>query len=352
MLVYMDHTHIRAYFLAIVTTLLTVLTVYMLRPFLITVGLAAVFAVIFTPLHGKFMRARLPESLAALLTLVIGILLVAVPVSFLSVQLFKEAQSVYTAISEPGRIAQTQVAISTIGQSLNATIPGASSYIDSVVANIGAYAKQGLGWSLSHAGAVFSGTLSFLLQFFVFMMTLYYFLKEGPRLKKTIERFSPLSPAETTALSARLTLTINSVVRGTLVIAIIQGALTAVGFLIFGISNAVLWGTVAIIGALIPSLGTAIVFVPAVLYLLAISHTGGAIGLAIFGLFGVGVVDNFLRPYLVGGKASIHPLLILLSVLGGLAFFGPGGLFLGPLVISLLIGLLSLYTPSNGKAST
>jgi predicted PurR-regulated permease PerM len=180
-------------------------------------------------------------------------------------------------------------------------------------------------------------------------MTLYYFLKERARVDDAITRFSPLAPAETSALVKRLKQTINSVVKGSLFIALIQGALTAVGFLIFGIPNAVLWGSVAVIGALIPSVGTALVMVPGIIYLLLTSHTGAAIGLAIYGFIGVGTVDNFLRPYLVGGQASIHPLLVLLSVLGGIAFFGAGGLFLGPLVVSLLLGLLSIYTPSRAN---
>jgi predicted PurR-regulated permease PerM len=342
----MDHPHARAYFLAIVTTLLTVLTLYMLRPFLVTIGLAAVFAVIFLPLHKKFLKARIPGGLAAALTLLVGSICVLVPASYLSIQLFKEAENVYTTISQPGSVTQAQAALSSLGASLEGTIPGAQAYLDSFSVDLGVYARQGLSWGISHAGVFFSSTLAFLLQFFVFMMTLYYLIKEGDKLKRAIEKFSPLSKDETELLVNRLIKTINSVVRGSFVIALIQGALTAVAFTIFGISNSVLWGTIAVIGALIPSVGTALVFIPAVLYLLFIGSTGGAIGLAIFGVFGVGVVDNFLRPYLVGGRASIHPLLILLSVLGGLALFGPGGLFLGPLVISLLLGLLSIYTPT------
>jgi predicted PurR-regulated permease PerM len=347
----MDHAHIRAYFLAILTTLLTVIAVYMLRPFLVTIGLAAVFAVVFTPLHKRLLRMRLPASIAALLTLIIGTVCVLVPTTYLGIQLFREAENVYSVISQPGSITQAQAALVSLGGHLEPSIPGAQAYFQSLSMNLGAFARQGLSWGLSHAGILFSGTLAFLLQLFVFMMTLYYLLKEGSRLKGAIERFSPLSSTETAELITRLIRTINSVVRGTFVIALIQGALTAVGFTIFGIPNGVLWGTVAVIGALIPSVGTALVFIPAFLYLLFVGHTGAAIGLAIYGLCGVGIVDNFLRPYLVGGRASIHPLLVLFAVLGGLALFGPGGLFLGPLVFSLLLGLLSIYTPSSRSSA-
>ncbi len=344
----MNHAHTRAYFLAIVTTLLAVLTVYMLRPFLVTVGLAAVFAVMFTPLNGRFQRAGLSRGLASFATLIVGTVCVAVPLAFLSVQLFHEAENVYQLISGPETLTRAQAALVSFGASADHIVPGAQAYLASLSADLSAHARQGLQWALGNAADVFSGTFSFLLQFFVFVMTLYYFLKEGPLLRTRIERFSPLTHAETQALFARLTRTINSVVRGSLVIALIQGALTAVGFLLFGIPNAVLWGTIAVIGALIPSIGTALVIVPGVLYLFLAGHAGAAIGLGLFGLFGVGAVDNVLRPILVGGTARIHPLLILLSVLGGIALFGPGGIFLGPLVISLFLGLLSLYAPEGG----
>jgi predicted PurR-regulated permease PerM len=342
----MDNPHLRAYFLAILTTLLTVIAVYMLRPFLVTISLAAVFAVVFAPLHDRF-KSRLPEGFASFLTLIVGIVCVLIPTGFLGVQLFKEAQSVYTVVSEPGTVTQAQSALVSLGGYIDHTIPGAQEYFQSLSVNLGDYARKSLGWGLGHVGSIFSGTLAFLLQLFVFLMTLYYLLKEGGRMGEAIKKFSPLSPSETEELMDRLVRTINSVVRGTFVIALIQGAVTAVGFMIFGISNPVLWGTVAVFGALIPSVGTALVFIPAVLYLLFVGHTGSAIGLALFGLFGVGIIDNFLRPYLVGGKARIHPLLVLFAVLGGLALFGPGGLFLGPLVFSLLLGLLSIYAISR-----
>ncbi|HWU24671.1 MAG TPA: AI-2E family transporter [Candidatus Paceibacterota bacterium] len=345
----MDHTHIRAYFLAILTTLLTVLAIYMLRPFLVTVGLAAVFAVIFLPLNRRFAK-RMSRGPAAFATLLIAVICFAAPLTFLGIQFFREAESVYTLLSQPGSIEQGQQALVTLGERLNPTIPGSAEYLTTLSTNLGAYAHQGLNLGFGYAGAVVTGTFSFILQLFVFLMTLYYILKEGPKLKRTIEHFSPLTATETNELFDRLSRTISSVVRGTLLIALIQGALSAVGFALFGVPNGVLWGTVAVFASMIPGIGVAIVFVPAVLFLLFAGHTGAGIGLALFGVLVVGTIDNFLRPFLLSSRSSIHPLLVLLSVLGGVAFFGFAGLFLGPLVISLLLGLLSIYAPSQKDA--
>lgn len=342
----MDHTHIRAYFLAIVTTLLAVLTVYMLRPFLVTVGLAAVFAVIFLPLHRRLAK-RVPRGLAAFATLLVAVICFAVPLTFLGIQFFREAQNVYELLSQPGSIEHAQQALVALGQRLDPAIPGAAAHIATLSANLGAYAHQGLNLSFGYAGSFVTGTFAFILQLFVFLMTFYYFLKEGSWLKKAIERFSPLTVSETNDLFDRLSRTISSVVRGTLLVALVQGALTTIGFAIFSIPNSVLWGTAAVFASMIPAIGVAAVFVPAVLLLLFTGHTGAGIGLALFGTLVVGTIDNFLRPYLMSSRASIHPLLILLSVLGGVAFFGFAGLFLGPLVISLFLGLLSIYAPAG-----
>lgn len=342
----MDHAHIRTYFLIIVTTLLTVLAVYMLRPFLATVGLAAVFAVIFSPIS-RWLEKRMHRVAAALLTLLIAIACFALPLVFLGIQFFREAHSVYSLLSEPGSIAHTQQALVSVGDKLNPTIPGARAYFTELSMHLNDYVHQAADVGIAYVGTFFTRTFSFLLQLVVFLMTLYYLLKEGPRLKRGIEKFSPLSVKETADIFDRMVRTISSVLRGALLISLIQGVLTAIGFTIFGVSNSVLWGTVAFLAALLPGIGVAIVFVPAVLYLAVIGHIGGGIGLALYGIIVIGTVDNLLRPYILGSRSSIHPLLVLLSVFGGLALFGPAGLFLGPLVISLLLGLLSIYSPGG-----
>ena len=127
-------------------------------------------------------------------------------------------------------------------------------------------------------------------------------------------------------------------------IALIQGVLTAIGFSIFGIPHSILWGTVTIVVALIPGIGTALVLLPGIIYLFAIGETGSGIGLLVWGVLAVGLIDNLLGPKLVGRNLQLHPLLVLLSVLGGIAFFGPVGIFLGPICVSLLFALINVYS--------
>ena len=122
-----------------------------------------------------------------------------------------------------------------------------------------------------------------------------------------------------------------------------QGVVSGIGLSLFGVPNPVLWGVVAGFAALIPTLGTSLVLIPAALFLLTKGAFVAAIGLFIWALFAVGLIDNFLSPRLVGKGAQLHPLLVLLSVLGGISLFGPAGLILGPLCSSLLLALLSIY---------
>jgi len=178
---------------------------------------------------------------------------------------------------------------------------------------------------------------------FIFLVALYYLLKDGQKLKVAIIALSPLSDTDDETISQKLRGAINAVMKGSLLIAFIQGVLTSAGFAIFGVPNAILWGSVAVIAALIPGIGTALVLIPAILFLFITGEMFSGVGLIVWGVVAVGLVDNFLGPKLVGHGMQLHPLIILLSVFGGIGFFGPIGFLLGPLAISLLFVLIDIY---------
>mgnify|MGYP001572074651 FL=1 len=179
---------------------------------------------------------------------------------------------------------------------------------------------------------------------FIFLVALYYLFKDGDKLKTAVVSLSPLQDIHDETIFNKLEVTINSVIRGSLAIALIQGILTAIGFAIFGVPNATLWGSVAAIAALVPGIGTALVLLPAILYLYLSGETLSAVGLLLWGMTAVGLVDNFLGPKLVERGMQLHPFLILLSILGGISFFGPLGFLLGPLILGLLFALLEVYS--------
>ena len=175
-------------------------------------------------------------------------------------------------------------------------------------------------------------------------MTLYYFLKEGVAIKNGLAKQSPIADKEAIAIFTQLSRTITGIVKGSLTIAAIQGILSGIGYFIFAIPNPSLWGVTTAIAALIPGLGTSLVLIPAIIYLLVIGSVGNAVGLMLWAIFMVGLIDNFLSPKLMSRGAQLHPLLILLSVLGGISFFGAVGVFMGPLTVSLLFALYTTYS--------
>ena len=332
------------YFLIALILAAGVLVFYILAPFMAPLALGIIFAILLQPFY-LFLVQQLGrrESIAALLTVVISVLILLIPMIILGAQLVQEAQDLYISIAfdqdRPFHEEWLQRAEPWIQQ----YVPSASNSIAHFAENVSVYAEQAVGWILQNLGTAFSGISNFFLQTFIFLMTLYYLLRDGGRLKQAIIAVSPLADEDDEIIFHKLGAAVNSVVKGKLVIALIQGFLSGVGFAVFGVPNPVMLGFIAALVSLVPPLGTALILIPATMYLVVIGAIGPAIGLALWSVVAVGLIDNILGPRLMGSGMDLHPLLVLLSVLGGLAFFGPIGLFLGPITVSFLITLLSLY---------
>ncbi len=335
-----SHQKSELYFLLILLAGIFVLALFVFKPFFYALILAIVFAIVFEPLHKKiFTMTRDRKSLAALIATVLVLIVVIVPLAFLGIQIFQEATQLYSSLVENGGATDLSRGVGDTIQSLKRFLPVPIEFS----LDVNQYLKQGLSWLLQHLGPLFANVAKAIVGVFIFLVALYYLFKDGYKLKATVIALSPLQDIHDETIFNKLALAINSVIRGNLAVALIQGILTAVGFAIFGVPNAVLWGSVAAITALIPGIGTALVLFPAILYLFFSGETLSAVGLLVWGMTAVGLVDNFLGPKLVERGMRLHPFLILLSILGGIGFFGPLGFLLGPLVLSLLFALLEIY---------
>lgn len=338
----MTPKRLQHYFLIILIAISSVLCFFIFRPFLVVLILAAVFSVVLQPLHRYILRhvPRMP-GLAAAATILITVACILLPLSFIALQVLDEAQQLYISIAAGGG----DVHLGTVFHDANNIVQRyAPSYAASeadLAASIDQYSKEALSWLVYSLGDVFGSVARLLFDLFVFVIALYYLLRDGIRLKQLVIDTSPLSNDDEDKIFSRLEGAVNSVIRGTLTIALVQGVLAATGFALFGVPNAILWGVVAALAALIPGIGTALVLAPAVAYLFIIGATVPAIGLLVWGSLAVGMIDNFLGPRLMGKGMQLHPLLVLLSIFGGLAFFGAAGLFIGPLCLSLLFALLA-----------
>ncbi len=339
----MHKTHQSQLFLILAIAASIVLVYFIVQPFLGPLILAGIFAFLLQPVYQRFLaKMNGRESLAAFITTLVAIVLVLMPIMFLGTQIFKESSGLYQSLSTEGENPASLVSMLNEIRT-NLPIPVEFEF------DIGQYVRQGLDVLVSNLGAVFSSFAKMLLDTFVFLTALYFFSKDGQRLKDYLVALSPLDDGDDELLISRLKLAVGAAVRGNLAIGLIQGTLTGIGFAIFGVPNPVLWGSVAVIAAFLPGIGTALVIAPAVGYLFFIGNSFGGVGLLVWGVVAVGLVDNFLGPKLVGHSMQLHPLAVFVSVLGGLALFGPLGFLLGPLVLSVCLALLDIYSSIKSR---
>ena len=330
-----------------------ILTVFIFLPFLTPVVLAITLAIIFGPLHRFiskiFFKGKEQSIFCSLITLLIIVVVVFVPGLFISFKLYSEVENMYYFLTEEAGRSSVISFFNSISQWLSHTFFDVYSPYSFDSLNITEYLQSGLEWLFSNIDTLFTSTAKIFLGIFMTFLSLFYFLKDGKDMKNELINLSPLNNTDSERIIKRLEQTIYSIVVGSLIVSVVQGILTGIGFAIFHIPNPVFWGSITAISALIPGIGTSLILVPAVLYLFFIGSTSYAIGLLVWGLLAVGIIDNILGPIIINKGIKIHPLFILLSVLGGITLFGAVGFILGPLSIVLLFALLEIYKTSRSQ---
>ena len=323
----------RRYFFMALLTVGVGLALLILWPFAKMIILALTLTAVFYPVHRWLEKKTGKDWLAALLTVLLFIIILCVPLFFIGTVVLAQLQNLYSWVVYNGGLNSI---VDTINQFVSQYVPTDTVNIKNNVANA-------VGSISARLGLMFTATLSTLFSLLLVILSMFYFLKDGARWKASLLKLSPLSNESDIKILQKLNIAVNGIVKGYLLIALAQGILMGVGLFIFDIPHAALWGVVAGIASLVPTIGTAFVSVPAILFLLIMGRSGAALGMAIWAGVLVGSIDNFLNPLLVGRKIAIHPLLVLLSVLGGIALVGPAGILIGPLAISFLYALTSVY---------
>ena len=189
----------------------------------------------------------------------------------------------------------------------------------------------------------FSSMVNSIIMFVLMVFTLFHLLKNGEKWEKGVINIFPLSNSNVNEIITNLKSSINRIFKGSFIIAIAQGFLAWVGFMFFGVPNAIIWAIVGAISSFIPTIGTSIVTIPAILFLFFTGMHLQALGLLLWSLLIVGTIDNILAPYIISKDTEIPSLFILFAILGGVALLGPLGILIGPLVLSLLYSLVSIY---------
>jgi len=331
-----------------------VLASIMFLPFLTPVVLAAALAVLFSKVHAvirkTFFKNTERSSFAALITVVIIVGIVFVPALLVMGKIYSEVQTVYSFLLDEGNRSQVITLLNNTTNSVSNLVIGfyPSYSFDSL--NITSVFARILEWIFTNLDTVFTSVSKVAMGMFIMLLALFYFLRDGRELKRQIISLSPLVDMDDERIMKKMEQAVYSIFAGSIIVALVQGILTGIGFTLFQVPNPALWGSIASVAALIPGIGTALVIVPGILYLFFTGSTAYAVGLLIWGILAVSLIDNFLGPILVNRGVKIHPFLILLSVLGGLILFGPVGFILGPIILAFLFALLDIYRSSVRKA--
>jgi predicted PurR-regulated permease PerM len=180
-------------------------------------------------------------------------------------------------------------------------------------------------------------TLDFIVAFFVMLYILFFLFRDGEQLTQSIARAIPLHPQHTRRLLTQFATVVRATVKGNIVVALVQGALGSIAFWVLGLPGAALWGAVMALLSLLPAVGAALVWGPIALYYFFSGALVQGIGLTLWGAFVIGLVDNVLRPILVGKDTRMPDYLVLVATLGGIVIFGLNGFVIGPVIAAVFL---------------
>jgi predicted PurR-regulated permease PerM len=342
------------YFFIIIFVLLAFLTFLVVRPFINAILASMVIAYIFY-IPYKWLYKRIPnKTICALIMSVIIILLLLIPIGFVLKMSTEEAQYLY--IRSKQKILSGDILGIECSNGIQTRLCKTSMYIKAGLQDpdVQFYLKDILArtttFIIDKTSEFIISLPRILLQIFITFFMVFYLLKQGPELVEKIRKLIPLSAIHQGHVYKKMKDTAFAVIYGAIVVAMVQGALGGIGFWIVGIKAPLFWGIIMAIFALVPFVGTAIIWLPASLLLLIQGLSEGnpvliwkGVGLFLYGAILIGGIDNIIKPRIIGSKAGMHPVLILLGVLGGFYLFGFAGFLIGPMIIAASVSFLDLY---------
>lgn len=320
-----------------------------LWPFYEAVFWGMALAILFRPLHRQLLL-RMPgkPNLAALSTLLLCLVVVILPMTLIAASLAQEATHIYD------RLRSGQIDFGAYFQQIIAVLPAwAISLLDrmeltSVAAlqhKLSTVAVQASQIIATRALNIGQNTLQFLVSFGVMLYLLFFLLRDGSILAARIRHAIPLDEEHKRNLSAKFTTVIRATLKGNLMVAATQGLLGGLIFWVLGIQGPVLWGVLMAFLSLLPAVGAGLIWGPVAVYFLATGAVWQAVVLTAFGVGVIGLVDNILRPILVGKDTKMPDYVVLISTLGGMALFGLNGFMIGPVIAALFMAVWDLFAP-------
>jgi predicted PurR-regulated permease PerM len=331
------------------TILLGYLTYQILQPFLVAIAWATVFTIVFYPVYVFLLRHLRYKSLASVVTLLILVVIILGPVTYLSFILVDEIGNFVNSFnkdtlqslrdffinSRPAELIQklqTHFGIEGIGSSATIT---------ESVRSLGKTITSSLTVGITNVAAV-------LLNFIFMLFAVFFFLKDGAAFLLRLREYLPFSEEDKNRLISRVKDMVISTVYGGVLIAVIQGTLGGIAFAFLGIEAPVLWGCAMTVVSFLPLIGTFAVWGPASAYLFIEGDYGKGIILVLYGVLVISMVDNILRPIIISGRTKMPTLAVFFSVLGGIKLFGLIGFIMGPLVLALFVSIFEIFRHAQG----
>ncbi len=347
----MEKERLRFIVYSILLVALLVLALWVIKPFILTIIAGLIAAYIFYPLHRRLAKRIKSKGWSAFIIAVLVIILFTVPLFFLTQAVVEDAYTSYIVLKQKSASLFTEGKCEAEGVGCR-LINWAGNFMTKNQARF--YFEDALSkvtqWLIDKANEIILKIPALMLQLVVFLFVLYYSLKEGDKVIKKMFSVLFIKEKHSATMMRKTKEMISSTIYGMLIVAGIQGALAGFGYFIFGVKSPVLLGILTALAALIPIVGTAIVWAPTVaVYLvdsvLSNNNTGIllALGLLVYSIFPVSTIDNFIRPKIIGNRAKMHPILVLLGILGGISAFGIVGVLLGPIILTFFVTFIDIY---------
>jgi predicted PurR-regulated permease PerM len=331
-------------FFTILALVVLSLAFFIVKPYLASVFLAIVFVIVFYPVHQYISKVfHDHKNLSSLLSTFLVLLVIFIPVSFFGFLVFQEARTVYEeGLQNGAMLVSVDKFIINFEEKINNLLPGANVEIKHFT-EVEDLAQQGLSIVVNYFDKIFTSFLRIGIGFFLMIFAIFYLFRDGDMMMNKVHKLSPLKRSYTDTIFKKVTEAVNAVIRGRLLVGVIQGFVIGVGFALFGLPSPVLWGGVSAIAAILPVVGPLVIIVSTSLILFFSGSVWTAIGILAWGIVADVLIDEYLSSILIDQKMHIHPFLILLSVLGGISFFGAVGFVIGPVVLALMFAILEIY---------
>ncbi|HVT02755.1 MAG TPA: AI-2E family transporter [Thermoanaerobaculia bacterium] len=344
-------------FFFVLAVAIVITSLRILFPFLVPILMAAVIVTFSFPLYKRLeIRLKGRSAVSALLMLLAVFVVILVPAFILMLMLIQQATELFHMLQNVNVMTRLQsLHLGSHLEPLRRFIPGfdpASVKPEEIIMGI---VRKIPGFVATHGAAFLGGIVGVVISFFLMLLAIYYFYVEGERLIVEVIYLSPLPDVYDRELLLKVKNVINATLRGQVLTALAQGAVTGIGLAIVGIPAPVLWGAVAVIFSLIPMIGAAAIWVPAAGYLLFQYSNGEAalwkvIFMIVWGVAIVSLVDNVIRPWAMKGGTEMPAVVLFFSILGGIQAFGFVGILVGPLVFVLLMSIIQIYKDMFGKS--